>query len=91
MKSMVMVVMLIVASTFFFADDLLTTVNGHEQNAVYAMGGRHPNPNPRPEPSPRPDGERRRRVNEPSTLAMIGTGVVGIGVYLLLRGISKKK
>jgi hypothetical protein len=92
MKRMIMIVMAFVAITFFFTDDLLTTVTGHQQNEVYALGGWGPNSDPRPdEPFPRPDGERRRRVNEPSPLALIGTGVVGIGAYMLLRERSKKK
>ena len=56
-------------------DDLSQSIMNNEANVAYA------NPKPGNNPIPIPTAE-------PTTLALIGTGAAGVGVYLFLR---KKK
>jgi hypothetical protein len=90
-KSSMFVALLCVLGLAFVSDNLYLTSMNHDDGTAYAMGlwPRDPRPqplNPRPQPPRDP-----QKVNEPSTLILVGTGIAGIGAYFLLRRKRKDK
>ena len=86
MVKMMFTVILFSMVTFFSTDCLLTSMMDkahYEPQSAYAMG----NWPPQQERPPRRDRPRNVSVPEPSTLVLLGAGIVGIGAYLF----SKKR
>ena len=73
---------------FLIADFSQHLTNSCEKNAAYALGRKHRRPGHRPHQNPGP----HHSVPEPSTLALLGTGlVVGGGIYTFIRYRKRNK
>jgi len=84
-KSFLIAAVLCVLGLAVVSDNACLTWMKQEEGVAYAMGPRPGDsrpqpPNPRPQPPVKP-----QKVNEPSTLILVGTGIAGIGAYFLFR------
>lgn len=90
MKTVFYIILGLLISTFM-SGNLLSPVISYKADSVYAMG---PNPG-KTDPNrfrnhqPGPD-QPASSVPEPSTLASLGAGAAGIGIYLYSRRNKKK-